>query len=127
MIFYVVRRYHQRRRANRLRAHFHSTEGHTPDMPSSYQVSRANRRPSSDNASTTPILLANPFLYPSPYPHYLLHPTHSNAPQVRAMDTDDDGRRLGDGGTSNDHDGELGNKDVLPAYDTSGGPPRYVE
>ncbi|PFH50192.1 hypothetical protein AMATHDRAFT_61521 [Amanita thiersii Skay4041] len=49
---------------------------------------------------------------------------------------DDGGRRLdgngagagaGAGAYVSDHDGALGDKDVLPAYDCFGGPPKYVE
>ena len=36
------------------------------------------------------------------------------------------GRRVGHT-TELDHDGELGDKDLLPAYDNLGGPPKYAE
>jgi catechol 2,3-dioxygenase-like lactoylglutathione lyase family enzyme len=42
------------------------------------------------------------------------------------MDTDAGGRRLGVT-LENDHDGMLGDKDVLPVYDGAGGPPKYFE
>lgn len=44
-----------------------------------------------------------------------------------AMDIDAGGRRLGARGLQSDHDGVLDDKDVLPAYDVSGGPPKYIE
>lgn len=47
--------------------------------------------------------------------------------RVRGQDTDIDGRRLGAANTDLDHDGPLSGKDLLPAYDYSGGPPKYAE
>lgn len=46
--------------------------------------------------------------------------------RIRALDTDTGGRRLGSGGP-NDHDGYITDKDILPAYDNVGGPPKYIE
>lgn len=51
---------------------------------------------------------------------------HPSLRRIRALDTDDGGRRLDTGGP-NDHDGYLGDKDMLPAYDNVGGPPKYFE
>jgi hypothetical protein len=117
------------RRSRRLRARLGATTNPRSLQTQSHitQISRAHRFHSPGNVSTAPIILANPFLDPSPYPQHLLHPTRSNARQVRAMDTDQAGRRIDDGVFSNDHDGDLGDRDILPAYDISGGPPRYVE
>jgi len=42
--------------------------------------------------------------------------------RTRAADTDEGGRRAG-----NPEDGNLDNKEILPAYDNVGGPPKYVE
>jgi hypothetical protein len=42
------------------------------------------------------------------------------------MDTDEGGRRLDDGAVPTDHDHDLDDKDVLPPYDKSGGPPKYA-
>jgi hypothetical protein len=47
--------------------------------------------------------------------------------RTHATDIDSDGRRLGELPAEIDHDGELGGKDVLPAYDNFGGPPKYFE
>lgn len=44
---------------------------------------------------------------------------HTNGRRTRAADTDEGGRRAG--GPEDDH------KDVLPAYDSVGGPPKYVD
>lgn len=48
------------------------------------------------------------------------------ARRTSAADLDEGGRRLGRG-SHNDHDGAIGDKDVLPAYDNVGGPPKYVD
>jgi len=45
--------------------------------------------------------------------------------RTRAADIDTSGRRLTT--AELDHDGELGDKDALPAYDSYGGPPKYFE
>ncbi|KAF8153854.1 hypothetical protein B0H34DRAFT_799791 [Crassisporium funariophilum] len=50
-----------------------------------------------------------------------------SARRTRAADVDANGRRLGDRAVELDHDGELGDKDMLPAYDNFGGPPKYVD
>lgn len=47
--------------------------------------------------------------------------------RARATDIDSNGRRLGSLPVEMDHDGELGAKDDLPAYDNFGGPPKYFE
>jgi len=71
----------------------------------------------------------NSLLYPYyPYPSIANPPSayiHSSR-RTRAADLDQGGRRLGGGG-ANDHDGEPDDKDVLPVYDTVGGPPKYIE
>ena len=46
--------------------------------------------------------------------------------RTMALDTDRGGRRLGLS-LENDHDGILNDKDVLPVYDSAGGPPKYLE
>ncbi|KAG6848442.1 hypothetical protein H0H93_016922 [Arthromyces matolae] len=53
---------------------------------------------------------------PYPYPQ-----------RTRAADTDVAGRRLTGNIDRSDHDGYIGDKDVLPAYDYAGGPPKYRE
>ncbi|KAF8063950.1 hypothetical protein FPV67DRAFT_1502934 [Lyophyllum atratum] len=53
-------------------------------------------------------------------------PPYPYAQRTRAHDTDAAGRRIG-GLQNSDHDGYIGDKDVLPAYDNSGGPPKYGE
>jgi hypothetical protein len=50
---------------------------------------------------------------------------HGNR-RTHALDIDADGRRLGHTAFL-DHEGELRDKDVLPAYDIYGGPPKYNE
>jgi len=62
-----------------------------------------------------------PFTYPSLSPLPMPHRTR----RVRAADTDAGGRRLG--GFRDPEDGDWDNKDELPAYDSIGGPPKYVE
>ena len=46
----------------------------------------------------------------------------SRGRRTRAADTDEGGRRAG-----GPEDGDLDHKDMLPAYDNVGGPPKYVE
>jgi len=46
----------------------------------------------------------------------------SRGRRTRAADTDEGGRRAGV-----PEDGNLDHKDMLPAYDNVGGPPKYVE
>ena len=48
-----------------------------------------------------------------------------NTRRTRAADVDANGRRATN--AELDHDGELGDKDALPAYDSYGGPPKYFE
>ncbi|KDR78107.1 hypothetical protein GALMADRAFT_1301881 [Galerina marginata CBS 339.88] len=67
---------------------------------------------------------------PYPDPHltgfpavYLGHTTRN----VTGQYVDASGRRLHERTTDLDHDGELGDKDTLPAYDHYGGPPKYAE
>ncbi|KAF5329236.1 hypothetical protein D9619_009318 [Psilocybe cf. subviscida] len=45
--------------------------------------------------------------------------------RTQAQDVDANGRRIG--GAEVDHDGALDDKDILPAYDIHGGPPKYFE
>ncbi|KIM42043.1 hypothetical protein M413DRAFT_445221 [Hebeloma cylindrosporum] len=64
--------------------------------------------------------------YPEPHlsgfpPAYLQYSSRG----IRAGDVDSRGRRAAT--MELDHDGELGDKDALPAYDVSGGPPKYLE
>ncbi|KAF5378510.1 hypothetical protein D9615_007178 [Tricholomella constricta] len=82
--------------------------------------------PASSSSSTTAHLSsAQPSRFPRttglfdvpPYPY---------AHRTRAHDTDVAGRRLG-GPLNSDHDGYIGDKDVLPAYEHAGGPPKYGE
>lgn len=47
--------------------------------------------------------------------------------RVRGHDVDTDGRRHRAATTDLDHDGPLSGKDLLPAYDYFGGPPKYAE
>jgi hypothetical protein len=48
----------------------------------------------------------------------------SSSGPTRAADVDAEGRRAG---ARDPDDGNFNDKDILPAYDTRGGPPRYVE
>jgi hypothetical protein len=64
--------------------------------------------------------------YPEPFltgfpPAYIGHRTR----RTRAADIGAGGRRIAT--AEFDHDGELGDKDALPAYDSYGGPPKYFE
>ena len=66
--------------------------------------------------------------YPDPFlsgfpPVYLGH----TGRRTVAGDIDANGRRLVDQTVELDHDGALGDKDTLPAYDFYGGPPKYAE
>ncbi|KAG6863367.1 hypothetical protein C0993_011814, partial [Termitomyces sp. T159_Od127] len=54
-------------------------------------------------------------------------PPYPYSRRTRALDTDAAGRRILDTVNISDHDGYIGDKDVLPAYDISGGPPTYRE
>ncbi|KAF9468391.1 hypothetical protein BDZ94DRAFT_1304665 [Collybia nuda] len=45
--------------------------------------------------------------------------------RIRGQDTDTRGRRLGSPGGEYDYDHD--DKDLLPAYDTAGGPPKYID
>ncbi|KAJ3503789.1 hypothetical protein NLJ89_g8277 [Agrocybe chaxingu] len=69
---------------------------------------------------------------PYPYPDPLLAdiPTAYTgyvSRRTRAADIDASGRRVGDRHAELDHDGGLDDKDVLPAYEHFGGPPKYNE
>jgi hypothetical protein len=69
--------------------------------------------------------------FPSPYVLHQLHTDFDPRPRhgTRAFDIDASGRRLAPAGevVVNDHDGAFNDKDVLPAYDGTGGPPKYFE
>ncbi|KAG6860251.1 hypothetical protein C0995_013701 [Termitomyces sp. Mi166 len=54
-------------------------------------------------------------------------PPYPYSRRTRALDTDAAGRRILHTINTSDHDGYIGDKDVLPAYDNSGGPPQYRE
>lgn len=69
------------------------------------------------NGPLRPISLTHAMLYPPPSP--LPAAYRSNGRRTRAADTDAGGRRAGN--PEDDH------KDMLPAYDNIGGPPKYVE
>lgn len=47
--------------------------------------------------------------------------------RTQAPDIDGSGRRVGGGATELDHGGYLGDKDVLPAYEALGSPPKYID
>jgi len=47
--------------------------------------------------------------------------------RTQAPDIDGSGRRAGGGTTEFDHGGYLGDKDVLPAYEVLGSPPKYID
>ncbi|TFK33095.1 hypothetical protein BDQ12DRAFT_691607 [Crucibulum laeve] len=61
--------------------------------------------------------------YPSPYLTAVPTSYAGNGRRVRAFDIGEGGRRVGGGG---DYD-TLSDKDLLPAYDNIGGPPKYQE
>ncbi|GLB44308.1 hypothetical protein LshimejAT787_1602380 [Lyophyllum shimeji] len=72
---------------------------------------------------------SHPFVHPLRFPRTTglsEVPPYPYAHHTRAYDTDAAGRRLG-GLQVSDHDGYIGDKDVLPAYDNAGGPPKYGE
>lgn len=63
-----------------------------------------------------------------PIPPTPSYPTQPTRTRTRALDIDTRGRRLGSTPLrENDHDENLTDKDVLPAYELGGRPPRYVE
>lgn len=63
-------------------------------------------------------------LYPTLAPLPGVYSPRSNQRRTRAADTDEGGRRAGNG----DLDADGGDqKDMLPAYDNVGGPPKYME
>jgi len=86
----------------------------------SFPASRRNRRPV-ELQPLHPDGQAYP-AYPREIPAAYIHPSR----RTRAHDIDSSGRRQ-DIPTEMDHDGDLGANDTLPAYDTSGGPPKYFE
>ncbi|KAF8963243.1 hypothetical protein BDZ97DRAFT_1919917 [Flammula alnicola] len=66
---------------------------------------------------------------PYPNPHLAGFPAAYLGHSIRrthAQDIDASGRGIGNS-TDLDVDGELGDKDALPAYDNYGGPPKYIE
>jgi hypothetical protein len=73
---------------------------------------RFNRTPGSPNPNGGLAVL------PSAYQGY-------SARRTQAQDVDASGRRIG--GAEVDHGGALDDKDILPAYDMHGGPPKYFE
>lgn len=72
------------------------------------------------NQPFSPGSLTDPMIYP--YLSALPISYQSNQRRTRALDTDEGGRRAGV-----PEDGVLDQKDMLPAYDNVGGPPKYME
>jgi len=121
----------------RYASHFHAFSQY-PISLLDYCDSDATTGPSptfSPISLDAPPLAVSPAHQPSPLPPSAPPPYRASqrlprSPRrVTAMDTDQHGRRLAPDGTlqENDHDGVLGDKDVLPAYDGAGGPPKYFE
>jgi hypothetical protein len=54
-------------------------------------------------------------------------PTAHTTTRTRARDIDLQGRRFTSAGAETDHDGVLRDKDILPKYESLGGPPKYAE
>ncbi|KAF8809858.1 hypothetical protein BYT27DRAFT_7209825 [Phlegmacium glaucopus] len=110
-----------------------SRSSNLPDLNSSVRdyPSASRRYPSFHQPMELQSLECDGQFYP-PYPHPPLpgfpaaYMGRTNR-RTRATDIDSSGRRLGDITAETDHDGELGIKDFLPAYDNSGGPPKYLE
>ncbi|KAM6499759.1 hypothetical protein JOM56_005267 [Amanita muscaria] len=80
--------------------------------------------------------------YTHPYPHSHSYPPHiatrmfqnrTNRTRTRAADTDAQGRRLDSGWDPDQFDFEVAgggdheDKEMLPAYDCYGGPPKYID
>jgi len=53
-------------------------------------------------------------------------PDRQRIGRTRAIDTDSEGRRLG-GPDPDDTNGDVTEKDILPAYEVKGGPPNYSQ
>jgi len=104
----VLQRFVRLRRHNEPLSRFFSLSSHPGifSSSSSHPFTHPLRFPRTTGLSDVP-----------PYPY---------AYRTRAYDTDAAGRRLG-GLQTSDHDGYIGDKDVLPAYDNAGGPPKYGE
>ncbi|EGN92601.1 hypothetical protein SERLA73DRAFT_190771 [Serpula lacrymans var. lacrymans S7.3] len=102
------------------RAYLLKRSGRPPGDFFNFSSSFANRRlprTQSDVYNQPPDQFSPPFAYPSLSPLPVPHRTR----RVRAADIDAGGRRL------SPEDGEWDHKDELPAYDSIGGPPKYVE
>ncbi|KAF9061801.1 hypothetical protein BDP27DRAFT_1337587 [Rhodocollybia butyracea] len=61
----------------------------------------------------------------NPHASIAAYSSASRSHRTRAADIGEGGRRLGPG--LSDHNVDMGEKDVLPAYDKHGGPPRYID
>lgn len=97
------------KRTNRpLRAFFSRSSSTEPGISPPQRFPRTNGLPSVSSL---------PFFPPSMY-----DPQHR---RVRGQETDGQGRRLGATGGEYDYDHD--DKDLLPAYDTAGGPPKYID
>ncbi|CAA7264027.1 unnamed protein product [Cyclocybe aegerita] len=118
----IYRRLRNLKRANRPASSF-------------FNFDTGNRSTTSRGSRTFPRTTGIPAvnLGPSyPYPDPLLAGiptayTGYTSRRTRAADIDASGRRGADRHAELDHDGELGDKDVLPAYEHFGGPPKYNE
>jgi hypothetical protein len=112
-------RSYQLRRRNRPFNQFFSISHPPPATGRPRRLSRTTGLPPL-NEPLRPISLTHSMLYPpvSPLPSAY----RADRRRTRAADTDEGGRRAG-----NPEDGNLDNKDILPAYDNVGGPPKYVE
>jgi len=116
----IIVRSWQLRRSNRSCNEFFNISGHpSSDFGRRHYLPRTTGLPSMTQ-SPFPAPLSDPMIYPSLPP-----PTayYGNQRRIRAMDTDEGGRRAG----IPEERGDLDQKDVLPAYDNVGGPPKYAE
>jgi len=102
-----------------------------------FHPENATTSPSHLRAHSYPRTTGLPPIYNDgrPYPPYPDHFLTGFPPvylghtgrRTNAGDVDARGRRLADRTVELDHDGELGDKDALPAYEVYGGPPKYIE
>jgi len=109
----------QLRRRNRPFNQFFSITQPPPPPGRPRRISRTTGLPPL-NEPLRPISLTHSMLYPpvSPLPAAY----RADRRRTRAADIDEGGRRAGNPG-----DGNLDHKEMLPAYDNVGGPPKYVE
>ncbi|RDB18159.1 hypothetical protein Hypma_000569 [Hypsizygus marmoreus] len=107
---FVLQRIARLKRANQPMRNFFSSSAASTLSSSS---TNRTRFPRTNGLNSAP---AYPDLFPPPA-------AYRGSRRVHALDIDDGGRRLGGGGEYDD----LGDKDLLPAYEGGGGPPGYAD